>query len=87
VQLLMCEDQASTHTVTQLSRELRAVTFDHASATASRSDPKPMIREGDAGVITPFNFQRWCGRNALIYKPDYKQQVLSAQWQYVLLIQ
>jgi hypothetical protein len=46
-----------------------------------------MIREGDAGVINPFNFQRWCGKNAFIYKPDYKQQVLSAQWQHVLLIQ
>jgi hypothetical protein len=33
-----------------------------------------MIREGDAGAITPFNFQRWCGKNALIYKPDYNSK-------------
>ncbi|KAF1936202.1 hypothetical protein EJ02DRAFT_470627 [Clathrospora elynae] len=71
-------DWASAHQMTQLSRELRAVTFDQTTTSATSlarirdSDPKSDECDVETGVVAPFNFQKWYCKTPLIYKPNFR---------------
>jgi chaperone BCS1 len=68
------KDWATAHQMTEVGRELKAVTFDSASpfTLLSNEDCKMFDESGLPSQNTLFNFQEWYSTRPLIFKPNFR---------------
>jgi chaperone BCS1 len=74
-------DWASTHEMTKLSRELKAVTFDSASTPQTLCNHENTSNPCNGSDVTDldglFNFQKWYSNSPLVYKPNFSSKYFS----------